>query len=276
MADFELMHGDCLLKLKTLPERSVNLVVTSPPYAKQRHKTYGGIRPDGYVEWFLEIALEIKRVLTDDGSFILNIKENCEDGQRSLYVYKLVIALVERQGWFWVEEYPWHKKTSTPGYWPNRLRDAWEHCYHFTKSKSFKMYQEAIKKPVGDWYDNRMRNLSDNDQARRLSNTKSGFGVNLANFNDKKLVLPDNVLFFPAETANKNHSAVFPEALPEFFIKLFSEEGDTVLDPFGGSGTTGVVALRYGRKVILIEKNGAYLPLIRERLDGVQIVFNLF
>ena len=100
-------------------------------YADQRQTTYGGIAPDDDVAWFLPIAAELKRVLKPEGSFVLNIKERVVNGERHTYVLELIIAL-RKQGWFWTEEYMWHKRNSYPGKWPNRFRDAWERCLHFT------------------------------------------------------------------------------------------------------------------------------------------------
>ena len=114
--------GDCESLLKNLPDNTVDLIVTSPPYADQRTSTYGGISPDHYVQWFLPKADEFFRILKPTGSFILNIKERVVDGERHTYVMELVMAM-RKHGWFWIEEYLWHKKNSHPGKWPNRFRD---------------------------------------------------------------------------------------------------------------------------------------------------------
>ena len=123
-ARYTLLHDDSLCALGDLPDDSVQLIMTSPPYADRRKRTYGGPLPDKYVEWFLPIAAELKRVLAPDGTFILNIKESVVDGQRHRYVHHLIDALVEEQGWLWTEEFAWHKRNCTPGKWPNRFRDA--------------------------------------------------------------------------------------------------------------------------------------------------------
>jgi site-specific DNA-methyltransferase (adenine-specific) len=136
---YQIYQGDCLDILPKLAPKSVDLIVTSPPYADQRKDTYGGVHPDLYVEWFLPIADELKRVLKDEGSFILNIKERVVNGERHTYVIELILAL-RKQGWLWTEEYMWHKRNSYPGKWPNRFRDGWERCLHFTKQKNFAMY----------------------------------------------------------------------------------------------------------------------------------------
>src|SRR5699024_1168547 len=152
-----------------------------------------------------------------------------------------------KQGWLWTEEFIWHKKNSFPGKWPNRFRDSWERCLQFNKEKKFHMYQDAVKVPIGDWAERRLNNLSDTDKQRDESKVNSGFGKNVSNWKGKETVYPNNVLHLATECNNKGHSAAFPDALPEWFIKLFSKEFDMVLDPFMGSGTTIDVAQRLYR-----------------------------
>lgn len=264
----DLYHGNCLEILKSLPDNSVDLIVTSPPYSDQRKTTYGGIPPNKYVKWFLPISKELLRVMKPTGSFILNIKEKVSDGERHTYVIELILEL-RKQGWLWTEEYMWHKKNSFPGKWPNRLRDAWERLLHFTKEKKFNMYQDAVKVPIGDWSKTRLKNLSETDKTRDESKVGSGFGKKIENWVGKDLVLPDNVLYLATESGNKNHSAAFPESLPEWFIKLFTVEGDIVLDPFLGSGTTCRVALSMGRNSIGIELNDEYFIQTKESLEKI-------
>src|SRR3990167_6164206 len=263
-----IIIDDCLPALKTLKNESIDFIITSPPYAKQRQEVYGGIEPNKYIEWFIPISLELKRVLKKDGSFILNIKENVVAGERSTYVIELILAL-KKQGWLWTEEYVWHKKTSVPGKCPNRFRDAWERCLHFTKEKKFKMFQDNVKIPIGDWSKSRLKNLSENDKTRYNSNTKSGFGKKIENWVDKDLVYPTNVLHMPTECGNKNHSAVFPVTLPEWFIKLFTEDGEIVLDPFMGSGTTALASSNLKRNFLGIEINKDFEIIIKERLKNI-------
>jgi len=157
----KILQGDCKEVLKTIDENSINLIITSPPYADRRKNTYGGIKPENYVDWFLPISNELLRVLKPSGTFILNIKEKAEEGERHTYVIELILAL-RKQGWLWTEEYIWYKKNSYPGKWPNRFRDAWERCLQFNKSKRFNMYQEEVMIPVGDWANGRLKNLSEN------------------------------------------------------------------------------------------------------------------
>ena len=266
MAQQVVLEGDCLDVLLRLPDGCVDLVVTSPPYADRRKTTYGGIHPDRYVEWFMPRATQIRRVLKPQGSFVLNIKEKTSNGERHTYVIELILTMKE-SGWLWTEEYVWHKKNCYPGKWPNRFRDAWERCLQFNKQKKFKMFQEQVMVPVGDWAERRLANLSDTDKIRDESRSQSGFGKNVSKWIGRNKVYPTNVLHFATECGNRNHSAAFPPALPEWFIKLFTKEGDLVLDPFVGSGTTAVVCQSLNRRCIGIDTDHDYCQLALDRLS---------
>lgn len=263
----KIIHGDCLEVLRDFPDGKVNFIVTSPPYADNRKKTYGGVPIKEYVDWFLPISEQLKRVLDPKGSFILNIKERAVNGERGTYVYNLVLSM-RKQGWFWIDDYVWHKKNTYPGKWPNRFRDAWEHCYHFAKAKKFTMYQKTVMVPIGKWAKKRLSKLSDTDKRRDESKTLSGFGKNVSKWIDRKYVYPDNVLHLATECSNKNHSATFPLDLPKWFIELFTKEGDIVLDPFIGSGTTALAALELGRHYIGIELMKQYYQLALDRIQS--------
>lgn len=260
-------NADCLEALRALPDNSVDLIVTSPPYADQRVKTYGGTKADKYVEWFLPITKELLRVLKPRGTFILNIKEKVSEGERHTYVMELIIEM-RKQGWLWTEEFIWHKKNCFPGKWPNRFRDAWERLLQFNKEKSFNMYQDEVRIPMGDWAKTRLKNLSETDKTRDNSKVGSGFGKNVSKWVGRDLAYPTNVLNLATETGNKKHSAVFPKSLPEWFIKLFTEPGDVILDPFLGSGTTSIVAGGMGRNSIGIEILPEYFELSISNYKG--------
>lgn len=262
----DIYLGDCLDVLRNIQDNSVDLIVTSPPYADQRKRTYGGIRPDKYVEWFLLRAQEFQRVLNPTGSFILNIKERVYSGERHTYVIELILEM-KKQGWLWTEEYMWYKKNCYPGKWPNRFRDSWERLLHFTKQKQFKMFQDNVKIPMGNWAKQRLKNLSETDIIRDESKVGSGFGKNISNWLDKDTVYPTNVLHLATECGNKNHSATFPESLPSWFIQLFTEESDVVLDPFAGSGTTLIASNKLRRKGIGIDINKEYVDLMLNKLE---------
>jgi site-specific DNA-methyltransferase (adenine-specific) len=206
--------GDCADVLLDYPDSFFDLIVTSPPYADCRAKTYGGIRPDNYVEWFLPRSAQLLRVLKPSGTFILNIKEKVVDGERHTYVIELIMAL-RKQGWLWTEEFIWHKRNCHPGKWPNRFRDAWERCLQFNKSKKFQMFQESVMVPMGKWAETRLKHLGKHDVVRFDSQVGSGFGKNIANWIGRDKAYPSNVLHLPTETDNRNHSATFPRALPK-------------------------------------------------------------
>jgi site-specific DNA-methyltransferase (adenine-specific) len=265
-----ILHGDCLGLLASIPSDSIDLVVTSPPYADARKGTYGGHHPDKYVEWFMPIAMELKRVLKPEGTFILNIKEKVMNGERHTYVLELIIEM-RKQGWLWTEEFMWHKKNCYPGKWPNRFRDSWERCIQFNKEKQFNMYQDAVMVPTGEWAKKRLRNLSDTDMKRDNSRVESGFGKNVSNWIGRDTAYPSNVLHFGTECGNKGHSAAFPTALPDWFIRLFTKRGDIVLDPFMGSGTTAVASKRLDRAYIGIELIEEYIALAEQDLQSTQI-----
>lgn len=262
----KLILGDSTKELKKLPNDSVDLIFTSPPYADARKNTYGGIHPNKYVNWFMPITDELKRVLKPTGTFVLNIKERVFNGERHTYVIDLILRMREND-WLWTEEFMWHKKNSYPGKWPNRLRDSWERLLQFNKNKKFNIYHDAVMVPMGDWSKKRLLNLSKTDKMRDESKVRSGFGKNVSNWIGRDKAYPTNVLHMATECNNRNHSAVFPESLPEWFIKLFTKEEDCVLDPFMGSGTTIKVAQKLRRNSIGIEIDEQYFNMVYEETE---------
>jgi len=277
--------GDCrkiLVDTEKFPDNSIDLIITSPPYADKRKKYYKSIHPEEYVDWFLPVANELFRILKDDGSFILNIKEHAINGEKDTYVLELILAL-KKEGWLWVEEYCWYKKNSFPGKWSNRFRDSWERCLHFTKNKKFKMYQDAVKVPIGNWAEKRFKSMTNKDFERHISKTNGTLGRNVSNWINKRKVYPHNVIVFeeehyvtnvielPTVCNNKNHSATFPLELPIWFIILFTKSGDIVLDPFIGSGTTAYASLAMDRKYIGIEQNISFVENIKKQIKALKI-----
>ena len=185
----EIKQGDCLEVLRKFPDNTFDLIVTSPPYADKRKHTYGGVPPEKYVRWFLPRSAQFLRVLKPSGTFILNIKEKVENGERHTFVIELILAL-RQQGWLWTEEFIWHKRNCYPGKWPNRFRDAWERCLQFNKTRKFKMNQEAVMVPMGDWAKTRLKALGKNDVVRFDSQVGSGFGKNIANWLERDMAYP--------------------------------------------------------------------------------------
>lgn len=276
-----IYNGDCsdlLLDKKRFPDNSIDFIITSPPYADIRKRFYNSIHPKKYVEWFIPIGKELYRILKNDGSFILNIKEHPVNGERGTYVLELILEL-RKLGWFWIEEYCWYKKNSFPGKWTNRFRDAWERCLHFTKDTKFKMYQDEVKVPIGDWAEKRFKSMTENDFRRHVSQTNLSLGRNVSNWLDREKVYPHNVLVFEEEhyisnviefatvCYNKKHSAAFPLELPTWFLQLFTKKGDIVLDPFVGSGTTAYSCLLLDRKYIGIEIDKNFIKDAEETIS---------
>ena len=258
-----IYNAEASIMLRVLEEESVDLVITSPPYAERRKKAYGGIPADKYVEWFLPISAELLRLLKPTGSFVLNIKEGTHRGERQTYVYELALAL-HKQGWLWVDEFIWNKTNPFPTGNRNRLKDGFERCYHFAKTKNFKFFPDAVRtKSTSKWAgDNERRK---NKGAHRTTN---GSGMNLSRRIVSDLVRPSNVVTMPASSLNIEHPAVFPLGLPEFFIRLMTEPGDTVLDPFMGSGSTALAARSLDRRYEGVELSQDYLLVSVNRLSG--------
>lgn len=262
----KLFLGDVSDIIKDIPSDSINVIFTSPPYANQRKDSYGGIKEEDYVEWFMKFAVDLKRVLKDDGSFFLNIKENTEKGLgfRSLYVFKLILAL-DSIGFKLVDTLCW-TKSAYPMKSSNKFKNAWEPVYHFAKQKNIKFYPDRLSTSVKEVTKSRAKRKNC-DKAP----SGSGFSCTVSNMKNITSVLPSNHLHINNNqnqySDNLWHSAVFPIKLPEFFISSYSDEGDIILDPFSGSGTTLIASKNLGRNYVGIElKEEYYIKTIR-RID---------
>jgi DNA modification methylase len=243
-----------------------DLIVTSPPYADARHKHYDSVHPDAFAEWFMTFHQPFLDVLKPSGSLIINIKDKVVNGVRHRFVWHMIEKLCE-SGWYAIDDYIWHKTNPMPGYWPTRLRDGWEYCFHLAKSPRPYFNADAVKKPIGKWADTRLRRLGKNDTSRHNSVNNSGFGRDISSWVGKKTVLPSNVISLPLVGKNKNHPAVFPVELPLFFIKLLSPPNGMVVDPFGGSGSTGIAAFQCGRNFIYLDNNERYYNAAFDRIS---------
>lgn len=259
-----VIQGDSRNELQDFADQ-VDLIVTSPPYADARRKHYDSVHPDKFVEWFLTFHEPFFKALKPEGSLVINIKDKVIDGVRHRYVWRMMDALCD-QGWLAIEDYIWHKTNPMPGAWPSRLSDGWEYCFHLAKSKRPYFNADAVRKPIGDWVESRLRKLGGNDLSRHNSVNESGFGRDISKWVGKQTVLPSNVISRALVGKNKNHPAVFPVDLPLFFIKLLSPENGLVIDPFGGSGSTGIAALSVGRDCVLIDNNPQYCQAAIKRL----------
>lgn len=259
--------------LSQLPDSSIDLVVTSPPYALHFKKEYGNADKDGYVEWFLPFAQEIYRTLKDTGSFVLNIGGSYNPGQptRSLYHFKLLIALVEKVGFHLAQECFWYNpaKLPAPAEWVTvrrqRVKDSVEYVWWLSKTPRPQADNRNVLVP----YSPDMKRLIKKGYRAKLR--PSGHNITHKFQSDQGGAIPSNVvergnnesnssyMRACAEAGHKIHPARFPAALPEFFIRLCSKPGDLVVDPFAGSNTTGYVAEMLGRRWIASELNGEYV-----------------
>jgi len=238
-----------------------NVVVTSPPYATQREydpaSGFRPVAPEGYVEWYRVVAENIAAALALDGSYFLNIKEHAEEGQRSLYVKDLTLAHVRQWGWRFVDEFCWRKTDNgVPGGWGNRFKNAWEPIFHFTASGGeIKFRPDAVSHPSDGVF----------DYSPETPKSRTGSGLLGEHPRREGLARPSNVIEAKTEASQGSHSAPFPRAIPEFFIRAFSDPGDVVFDPFLGSGTTMVAAALLDRIGYGIEISPAYCDVIVRR-----------
>jgi len=269
-ATCHIIHGDNRHALKTF-ENQVDLIITSPPYADARKGLYDSVHPDDYADWFCTFHEAFWQALKPKGSLVINIKDKIVKGVRHRYVWQTIERLAAL-GWYCIDDYIWAKKNAMPGYWPTRLRDGWEYCFHLAKCRRPFINQAAVRVPIKASTKDRMTRLNNNDLQRSSSATSSGFGRNVSYWKDKELVLPSNVLSVAVEGKNRKHPAAYPVELPSFFIKLLSPANGLVVDPFAGSGTTGVAALNLGRSSILIDNCYQYCLLAAERMSSADII----
>jgi len=263
-----IILDDCRKALANL-NGGADLIVTSPPYADARRKHYDSIHPDDFPAWFKTFHELFWNALKEEGSLVLNIKDKVVNGVRHRFVWH-TIEMLSSLGWLCIDDYIWHKPNPMPGRWPTRLRDGWEYCFHLAKCKRPYMDQDAVRKPIGEWVKTRLAKLSENDLTRQNSVNKSGFGRNISRWVGQKTVLPYNVLSLPLVGVNKGHPAVYPPELPAFFIKLLCPANGLVVDPFAGSGTTGIAAMELGKDCVLIDNNEDYAKLAFENLQNAR------
>jgi len=286
-----LICGDCRDRgviAQLFEDRKANVVITSPPYATQRQydpaSGFEPVPPEKYVAWFKDVAAAIESVLAPGGSYFLNIKAHAEEGERHTYVMDLVLAHKRQWGWRFVDEFCWRKTDDgVPGGWNNRFKNAWEPIYHFSRERKIKFRPRE----VGHWSDDCFDYSPDNPKSTSGSGllgtgprgAAADKGKNYAawqttrrNANDLEgrhggLARPSNVIEAKTESSQGNHSAPFPRAIPEFFIKAFSDSGDVIFDPFAGSGTTLVAAGLNERAGFGVEISPAYCDVILRRMQ---------
>jgi site-specific DNA-methyltransferase (cytosine-N4-specific) len=268
------MHcGDAITLMRQLPAGSVNLVVTSPPYALQFKKEYGNVAKTDYVGWFRPFAEQIKRVLVDDGSFVLNIGGSYNAGSptRSLYHFRLLLMLCDELGFHLAQECFWYNpaKLPVPAEWVNvrrqRIKDSVEYVWWLSKSP----FPKADNRQVLTEYSADMKRLL--VRGYRAKQRPSGHNITAKFQRDHGGSIPSNVLERGNNESNseyikrcaaagqKAHPARFPAALPEFFARFLTHERDLVLDPFAGSNTTGAVAEALNRRWLAFEIEPRYV-----------------
>jgi site-specific DNA-methyltransferase (cytosine-N4-specific) len=265
--------GDSREILAALPEESVDLVLTSPPYALHFKKEYGNVSKQDYGDWFLPFARQIHRVLKPTGSLVLNIGGSYNPGTptRSLYHFKLLIALVEEVGFHLAQECFWHNpaKLPAPAEWVtvrrHRIKDSVEYVWWLSKTP----WPNADNRNVLVPYSPDMERLI--RKGYRPKTRPSGHNITHKFQANRGGAIPSNVIARGNNESNseyikacrdaglKVHPARFPSALPEFFIKLCTQPGDVVLDPFAGSNTTGFVAQSLGRRWLAVEIDPEYV-----------------
>ena len=268
--------GDSLLLLADLPDKSVNLVLTSPPFALQRQKEYGNLDQSEYVDWLLEFGRLIHRKLSEDGSFVLDLGGAYKKGfpVRSLYQFRVLLRFCDDLGFHLAQEFFWHNpsKLPSPIEWVNkrklRAKDTVNTLWWFSRSE----WPKANVSNVLTEYSPRMKKLLEDPAAFYTPKQRpSGHDIGLAFATDNGGAIPSNLLQIPNSESNgvylgackavevKGHPARFPSKLPEFFIRMLTDPGDLVVDIFAGSNTTGMVAEAEGRRWLAFELNREYV-----------------
>jgi site-specific DNA-methyltransferase (cytosine-N4-specific) len=272
----EMLAADSLDVLSTLADNSIDLVVTSPPFALQRKKEYGNKEQYEYVEWLSQFGHLVFRKLKETGSFVLDLGGAYQKGfpVRSLYNFRVPLKFCDELGFFLAEEFFWYNpaKLPSPIEWVNkrkiRVKDAVNTVWWFSKTEWPKVNIKNVLIPYSD----RMKKLLENpNKYYRPKDRPSGHSISETFSNDNGGAIPSNLLQISNSESNslylrrcklldiKGHPARFPEKLPEFFIKMLTDEDDLVVDIFGGSNTTGFVAEKFNRKWLSIEQTIEYV-----------------
>jgi site-specific DNA-methyltransferase (cytosine-N4-specific) len=268
--------GDSLELLAQLPDASIDLVMTSPPFALRRQKTYGNVEETEYVQWIKPFGQEVFRVLKEDGSFVLDLGGAYRSGMpsRSLYNFRVLLAFCDEIGFHLAEDFYWFNpaKLPSPIEWVNkrkiRAKDSVNTVWWFSKTDFPKADVRQVLAPYSD----RMKKLIEDPESFYTPKKRpSGHDISAEFGKDNGGAIPSNLLSIPNTDSNSSylrlckelglerHPARFPLELPAFFIKMLTDEGDVVLDIFGGSNTTGFTAEALKRKWLTFETNQEYL-----------------
>ena len=277
-----IYHGDSLEFMKRCERSSIDLVVTSPPFALTRKKEYGNEQEDAYLEWFKSFAEQFHRILKDDGSLAIDLGGAWKPGLpvRSLYHFKLLIMLCEEYDFHLAQEFYWWNpsKLPTPAEWVNvrriRVKDGVDTVWWLCKTP----WPRASNRRVLQPYSDSMKTLLNNGYKPKLRPSGHDIGKKFAV--DNGASIPPNLIAIPNTESNSSymryckengieaHPARFPAALPEYFVRMLTDPGDMVLDPFGGSCVTGEVAERLGRQWACVETVESYLRGAKGRFEA--------
>lgn len=281
----QFICGDCLDVMKTLPSSSVDFIMTSPPYADQI-KNYGEkvkkFTPEEYNNWFLPRAAEMYRILSDTGSFVLNISDKLDGKFQSLFVFRLVIALCDQIGFHLVRDYIWYNPATPPNVFSRgkmgRTKKSHEYCFWFSKGETWTFNMDPIRKPYSK---DMQRFLAGKGQGDRNANTRpSRHSFNLdVQWTNHGGSDPGSVIMLGNTSSNDHfqklckaagirHPARYPRKLVEFFIRAGTNKGDVVLDPFAGSGTTAIVSQQLEREWICIEINEDFCSIAKQCIEA--------
>ena len=271
-----ILEGDCFDLIKEQPDNSVDLVITSPPYADivNYGKNISIKKPNEYCDWLLPLFNEIHRVLKPSGSFILNINDNCSNGLRNPFIYELIHRSQKETKLKFYDTYIWHKMNGIPNGSKKRFRNTTEFIFHFVKNqKELKFYMDRVMKEPAKATSDRakyqwsVKNHGNIIDGERVKDKTIDYSSQLTNG-----IRPDNVFrFHTAGYARDNHikhPAPYHRQLPEYFINLLTDEGDVVLDPFAGIGTTGLPCKDMDREFIGYELNEKYADFGNKRIKN--------
>ena len=273
----EIVHGDSLDVLASYHRKSVDLIMTSPPFGLVRKKDYGNVAADEYVEWFKPFAAAFRRILKDSGSLVIDIGGAWNKGYptRNLYHFKLLIMLCEEFGFHLAQDFYWWNpsKLPTPAEWVTvrrvRVKDAINTVWWLSVTPWPKASNRRILQP----YSSSMQELL--SKGYKAMKRPSGHEISEKFQTNNGAAIPPNLLAIPNTDSNsfylrycekkgfKPHPARYPAELPEYFIRMLTEPGDLVVDPFAGSCVTGKVCEQTKRRWVCIE-------LVREYCEAAE------
>jgi site-specific DNA-methyltransferase (cytosine-N4-specific) len=277
--------GDAFHLMQHLPDESVDLIMTSPPFALQRKKEYGNADPADYVAWFLPFAFQFRRILKEQGSLVIDIGGSWVKGQptKSLYHLELLVALCKKVDFHLAQEFFWHNpaRLPSPAEWVTvrrvRVKDAVNHVWWLSKTpnpkadnrKVLKPYSEAMVQLLKNGYKPKLRPSGHDISDKFQKNNDGAIPPNLLTISNTE----SNSYYLTAcrKAGIKPHPARFPAALPEFFIRFLTDEGDVVFDPFAGSNVTGEASEQLRRRWIALELNEDYLEGSRFRFEKLEM-----